>query len=146
MNIVINGEEITADEAMALLKMLYHDAKQIAGEYYDMDRSEKFRINWPDQYKYADANWKTFVVDTRKMYAALLSDPKTPPEKAKRISQVLILERMVAEGQETDNRLQLSRNTQQFVGDRYENRKIMERFGKKPNLRAALMNSVATRH
>ena len=51
----------------------------------------------------------------------------------------------LAQGKERDNRLQLKPNTQQFVGDKVENRRIKEEFGTHQNLRAALMNSVATR-
>lgn len=146
MAIVINGEQITNDEAMRLVRMLCEDAKRIAGEYHGQNRSDKFRVNWPDEYKFADANWKTFVVAARAMYAERLGDPKTKPEDARKMHLALVLQQMMAQGQETDNRLQLAPNTQQFVGDPYENRKILEKFGKTPNLRAKLMNDIATRH
>jgi hypothetical protein len=144
--IEINGEHISTDEARKLVRMLYNDAKKIAGEFHGMNRSDKFRINWPDEYKFADANWKNFVEPCRAMYAARLSDPKTPPHEARQMSLALFIEAKISVGQETDNRLQIAPNTQQFVGDKAENRKIVEKFTKRPNLRAALMNSVATRH
>jgi hypothetical protein len=146
MKINLNGEMIEKEEALGLLKMLYHDAKEIAGEYHDMNRSEKFRINWPDQYKFADANWKTFVAAARAMYAERLGDPKTPPADARKLHLALLLQHKMGEGQEKDTRLQIMPGTQQFVGDPYENKKIVDTFGKRGNLRAALMNSVATRH
>ena len=59
--IVINGEQITKDEAMKLVRMLCNDAKKMAGEFHGMNRSEKFRINWPNEYRFADANWKSFI-------------------------------------------------------------------------------------
>lgn len=144
--IEINGEQITASEASNLLRMIYSDAKQIAGEFHGMNRSEKFRINWPDEYLFADANWKTFVEACRKMYADRLSDPKTPKEDARKIHLALVLEAKIAKGQEKDTRLQLAPNTQQFEGDAHENKKISEKFGRVPNFRAAILNSVAQRH
>jgi len=144
--IEINGEQITQDEAMGLIRMLCEDAKKVAGEYHGMARSAKFRVNWPDEYKFANANWKTFVVAVRQMYAEKLADPKTKPEDARKMHLALVLQTQMAQGQETDNRLQLSPNTQQFVGDKFENKKIIEKFGTTPNLRAKLMNNIATRH
>lgn len=144
--IEINGEKVSASEAKSLLRMLYNDARQIAGEFHGMNRSEKFRVNWPDEYRFADANWKTFVDACRQLYAERLTDPKTPPAIARKMHLALVLQAMMAQGEEADTRLQLAPGTQQFEGDRHENRKIAERFGQTPNLRAALMNSVATRH
>lgn len=144
--IVINGEQLTRTEAASLVRMLLNDAKQIAGEFHGMNRSEKFRINWPDEYKFADANWKSFVSAARQMYADRLADPLTTPADARRMHLALVLQHMMAQGEETDNRLQLAPNTQQFEGDKAENTKIKEKFGTVPNLRAALMNSTASRH
>lgn len=144
--IEINGEQITVDEAKKLLRMLYNDAKQIAGEFHTMNRSVKFRLNWPDEYKFTDANWKTFVCATRQMYAAKLGDPKTSEADKRRIHLVLVLEHKIAEGQEKDTRLQLAPGTQQFEGDKGENKKIVDKFGARQNMRAALLNATATRH
>jgi len=145
--ITINGEMITADEAKKLVCMLYDDARKFAGEFHNMERSAKFRVNWPNEYLFADANYMTFIEPTRMLYAARLGDPKTPPEDARKMHLALVLQAQMAKGQETDNRLQLAPNTQQFEGDRFENKKILDTFGKRPNLRAALMNaSAATRH
>lgn len=144
--IVVNGEQISESEATSLIRMLCEDAKKIAGEYHGQNRSAKFRINWPDEYKFASANWRTFVVAVRAMYAEKLGDPKTKPDDARKIHLALVLQAEMGKGQEADTRLQLAPNTQQFVGDAYENKKIIEKFGKKPNIRAALMNNIATRH
>ena len=139
--IEINGEEISEYEAQELIRMIYNDAKQVAGVFHGMNRSEKFRVNWPDEDRFADANWKTFVEATRQMYAAKLGDPKTSKTDARKIHKALVLEAMISKGKETDNRLQLHPNSQQFDGDRKENLKILEQFGKRPNLRAFLMNT-----
>jgi len=37
--IEINGEQISVKEAASLIKMLCNDAKQIAGEFHNMERS-----------------------------------------------------------------------------------------------------------
>lgn len=144
--ITVNGQPIPKKEAQDLIRMLYNDAKQVAGIFHGMNRSVKFRVNWPDEYKFAEANWKTFVEATRAMYAARLGDPKTLPEDAKKMHLALVLEAQISKNIEADNRLQLSPGTQQFEGDPVENRKIKEQFGTNPNLRAILMNSTTTRH
>ena len=140
--IEINGENISAKEALDLTRMLYHDAREVAGEFYDMNRSTKFRTNWPNQDRFADCNWKTFVETTRQMYAERLGDPKTSPEDARKMHLALVLQAMMAKGEEADNRLQIAPNTAQFEGDKRENKKIMEKFGPNPNFRAALKNTV----
>ncbi len=146
--IEINGEAIEAREAAALIRILYNDAKQIAGVYHGTNRSLKFRVNWPNEYDFAESEWKNFIVAARAMYAERLGDPKTPPDEARKMFLALALERMVAQGQqmdgiEPDNRLQLAPNTQQFEGDKRENAKILENFGARPNLRAVLKGGAA---
>ena len=140
--IEINGENISAKEAMGLTRMLYHDAREVAGVFYDMNRSEKFRTNWPNQDRFADCNWKTFVEATRQMYAERLGDPTLDPVQGRKMHLALVLQAMMAKGEEADNRLQLAPGTLAFEGATAENRKTMERFGPNPKFRAALMNSV----
>jgi hypothetical protein len=144
--IEINGEQITNEEATRLIRMLCEDAKKIAGEYHGMKRSAKFRVNWSDEYKFVSANWRTFIVSARAMYAQKLGDPKTKPEDARAMHIALVLQAQMGQGQEADTRLQLAPGTQQFEGDAFENKKIVEKFGVKPNMRATLMNNIATRH
>lgn len=146
MPIVINGQVVEESEAMGLVRMLCNDAKKIAGEFYEQKRSAKFRANWPNAYEFADANWKTFVVAARAMYAERLGDPKTPPHEARKMHLALVLQAEMGKGQEADNRLQLKPNTQQFVGDPYENRKIVDTWGKRANsLRERLLGSSTLR-
>ena len=142
-SIEINGEQIPVSEALQLIQTLYNDAAQIAGEFHGMERSAKFRLNWPDEDIFVRSNWKSFVAAAREMYSAQLGDPHVEERKKQAIFKALVLERKIAEGQETDNRLQLKPNTQQFVGDRRENRLILDKFGAKPNFRAALANGAA---
>lgn len=124
----INGEFVSSKDAGELIRMLYNDAKQVAGVFHGMNRSRKFRKNWPNEYVFAESEWKTFVAATRQMYVDRLNDPKTLPD-AQRMFKALYLERLASQNQEADNRLQLAPNTQQFVGDKYENKKISENFG-----------------
>ena len=131
--IVINGELVTTEECTALIKMLYSDAQQVAGVFHGMSRSKKFRKNWPNEYLFAESEWKNFVVAAREMYLDRIKDPLTNPSDAKRMFQALYLERLAAEGQEADQRLQIKPDSQQFAGDPFENRKISDKFGDQSN-------------
>lgn len=142
--IEVNGEQLSEKEVTELIRMLCNDAKQVAGVFHGMNRSKKFRVNWPNEYVFADANWKTFMEATRKMYAERLNDPKTLPSDARKMHLALVLETMVARDLEKDNRLQLAPDTQQFAGDPFENNKIVEQFGKQSNtLKEILLGSSA---
>lgn len=145
--IEVNGEQITNDEAMGLIKMICNDAKQFAGTFHGENRSKKFRANWPNEYVFADANWKTFMEATRTMYAERLGDPLTTPEDKRRIHLALVLDTMIGKDAEKDTRLQLAPNTQQFVGDAFENKKISAEFGNQSNTFLELaMASTAVKH
>jgi hypothetical protein len=141
--IEINGETLTTKEAMDLLLMFYKDAEELAGQFYDQDRSAKFRVNWPSQDDFVKTERLAFVEAVRTAYALQLGDPKTDPADARRMHLAIILQERIGEGEEKNNRLQLFPNTQQFAGDRYDNRKIIEKFGLRPNLRAALRQGAA---
>lgn len=154
---VINGEFISVDEAMKLIKLLYDVAYNIAGEMHGKNRSARFRKNWPNEYLYAAAEWKTFVADARDYALWRINDQerseKTPEWEKQQWFKALYLERMQSQGKETDNRLQLRRGTQQFEGDSYENKKIAEKFGTQSNSFAelalgstALADGTVTRH
>ena len=144
----VNGEKIGRDEYFKIMEMLYHDAREIAGVFHGENRSEKFRLNWPDEDIFVEANWRTFVQAARAMYAERLADPKTPPEDAKKMHLAIVLQQMAEvglrqQGIEADTRLQIAPGTQTFAGDPYDNRKIMEQFGRTRNLRAHLMSEAA---
>src|SRR6185437_12075620 len=109
--------------------MIQKDAHEMAGVFHGMNRSQKFRINWPDEDTFATANWKSFVAAVRQMYSERLGNPGTPQEDARRMYLALLLERAWGAGQlamgiEPDMQLQLSPGTQQFEGDPQENRKV----------------------
>lgn len=144
--IEINGEQISTHESEELLRMMCNDAKKIAGEFHGMNRSAKFRVNWPDEYKFANSEWRNFIEAVHEMYATALGDPKVSEVNKRRMFLAIVLWKKIGEVTPKDNRLQLSPNTQQFEGDPFENKKIVENYTKAPNLRAALLNSTATRH
>jgi hypothetical protein len=150
--IEINGEQIPVAECNAILKRLFNTAKDIAGEFHNMERSEKFRLNWPDEDQFAESEWKNFVEAAIQLYVAKLVDPLTPDRDKRELHLAILLNAKLGENQETDARLQIMPNTQQFVGDKYENKQIIEKFGKKQNYRAQLkrtaadMQKAATRH
>ena len=143
MTVTINGEDLSDSEVERIRATLRSDAKQFAGEFHNMNRSDKFRANWPKEYEFADSEWKNFVAAVRMMYVARLADPKTPPADARIMHLAIVLDQMASRGKEADTRLQLAPGTQQFEGDRRENRLTLERFGRTPNLRAALRRGAA---
>jgi hypothetical protein len=142
----INGEMLSEHETEQLIKMLLNDAKRMAGEFHNMNRSEKFRANWPDEYKFADLEWRNFVDATIKLYAELLGKTETSEYLKGRMHKAIVLWAHISGEMPKDNRIQLQPGTLQFEGDPYENKKILETYGKGQNLRAALLNSAATRH
>ncbi len=147
-NISIGGEVLSPKAAMNLIASIQYDARQMAGEFHGMKRSDKFRVNWPDENIFVDANWKSFVAPVRAMYAEKLADPKTNADDKRRFYLALLVERAWSEGQrrqgvEADNRLQVHPGTQQFAGDPYDNKKIVNDFGKTPNFRAQLRAGAA---
>jgi hypothetical protein len=147
-NLALGGEIISVSDAMKLVDFLYAHAYELAGQFYEQNRSEKFRVNWPNAEDFADANKKAFVQQARADFTTILANPKTDPVKAKRIYLALLVERAFAAGleqigREADTQLQIHKGTQAFEGDKTENRKIMETYGPAPNLRAKLKGGAA---
>ncbi len=92
------------------------------------------------------SEWKNFVVAVRLIYTKRLGDPMTPEADKQKMYKVIVLQHNMAQGKESDTRLQIMPDTQNFVGDRAENRKTVERFGKSMNYRARkrqVLNSIA---
>lgn len=149
--IEINGELISTSEAEAALRMLLNDCKKIAGEFHNLERSEKFRTNWPDEDKFAASEWRNFVEAVHQFYAAQLGKPHVSEHDKKLMHRAIVLWKMTSRAGElmtggSNNVLQLLPGTQAFDGDKSENRHTIEKFGKTPNLRAFLKNSTAPRY
>lgn len=143
--IEINGERIEKSEALDCVKMLCSDAKKIAGEFHGMNRSAKFRKNWPNEYVFADTNWKSFMEAARTLYAQQLGDPKVTDYDKRRMHIALVVQTLAEQGAEKDTRLQLAPNSQQFEGDKFENNKIIDKFGGHSNTFKDLLMSSSNR-
>ena len=74
-SVEINGEAIPVREAAKLIKMICDDAREFAGVFHGMNRSIKFRTNWPDEDVFAASEWRSFVAAVRTMYTERLADP-----------------------------------------------------------------------
>lgn len=147
-NLSVGGEIISVSDAIKLVDSLYAHAYELAGRFYENNRSEKFRINWPNAYDYAEANKRTFVQQARADFTQILGNEKTPPDQQRRIYLALLVERAFSAGleklgHETDTRLQIKTDSEQFVGDKRENASIVETYGKQPNYRAKVLASAA---
>ena len=147
-NLIVGGEVITVPDAIKLVDRIYNRAYEIAGVFYENNRSAKLRANWPNVYEYAEANKRAFVEQARADFTKLLADPKADADEQKRAYLALLLERAFSEGlkqlgKETDTRLQVRTGTATFEGDKAENRSIVEKFGTSENLRAVLLKGAA---
>lgn len=154
---IVDGEKLTRSEVRRLLDMVRKDAQEYAGQFYDQCRSAKFRSAWAEvglrsgrdpQMCFVDAQWTHFVEHVRSLYAEMLTSPKISEPDKYRMHQALIVQAMLgAQSQQVP--IQLAPGTQQFEGEKYENRKISEIHGAhaEPSLMAKLMSSVAaTKH
>ncbi len=137
-----HDEELSAAEVAKRIRIIYDKARDLAGEFYDNDRSDKFRANWPSQDEYAKCNWKSYVEEARSQLVARLADPHYPITEKNKIWSAIVLERKINETKPMDPGIQIRKDSQQFVGDKRENKKITEKFGNSTNLRAWLKRSV----
>jgi hypothetical protein len=130
---LVNGERVPTDKAMELIRMLCNDAKQLAGEFHGMNRSDKFRANWPNEYVFADANWRHFMEAARAYYAELLGAPHVKEYDKRRMFLAIALYDQVCKVSPNFEGLQMAPNTQSFEGDKFENKRITENYGKHSN-------------
>lgn len=138
MPLNIEGEIVQDDEIRDILHMIDHDCKEFAGAFFEEDRSRKFRRTWEKVGKlsrrsaqdcFVDHAWKHFVVHVRAWYAHKLSDPGLPEKEQARLHRALIIEYMRGTAQQAKDVLQMTPGTQQFNGDKTENRHISETYG-----------------
>lgn len=128
--ITIGGEELSEYEASELLEMLIKHARQLAGKFHQLNRSEKFRRNWPDEYLYAEHEWRSHVEATLQVYAQGMSDPRVRDYDRRRMFLARLLWAQVeAAATELFPGNQLFPNTAAYEGDAYENKRIAEMFG-----------------
>lgn len=136
--LLVNGEKVSRSDAMKYVRMLCNTAKDIAGDFYEQDRSAKFRANWPIDKVFVECNWRHFIEAARRGYATVLGNEKVPEETKKRIFYAIAIWDQVAQQSPNFEGVQLEPNTQQFEGDKYENRKTIENYGKHSNTFAEL--------
>lgn len=123
---------------------LVHDAKELAGCFYDNDRSATFRATWPSQDDYVAAKWHHFIAPVREGYAELLGLPNVPEDQKELMYEALVdnIEAVTSDG--ASSPLQLVKDSAAFVGDRYENRLTKETYGAGPrSLRERLRSNTA---
>jgi hypothetical protein len=154
---IVDGQRLSNREVRKLLNMVRKDAEEYAGQFYDQCRSLKFRRAWTEvglragrdpQLCFVEANAKHFVEHVRILYTEMLTSPKVAEEDKYRIHQALIVQATLG-AQSQDIPIQLAPNTQQFVGEKYENNKIAEQFGERPSpslINRLLSSTSATKH
>jgi hypothetical protein len=88
--------------------MVRRTAKDIAGAFYEENRSERFRKFWPDQKEYIARNWPDFVEEARGALAGLLADKGTAEHIKEEIYEAL----------QEDNRRQMQHGGEQHDAGR----------------------------
>ncbi len=111
-------------------KMIVHDAQEMAGCFYEEDRSATFRATWPNQMDYVRAKWHHFVVPVRAGYAELLGRSDVPQDQKDMIYEALTADIAASSNDGADSPLQIFKDSEAFVGDRKENARTVESFGK----------------
>lgn len=150
---IVDGQNLSKREVRSLIAMVRKDAEEYAGQFYDQCRSVKFRKAWTEvglragrdpQLCFVDTQWTHFVEHVRSLYAEMLTSPRVTENDKYRMHQALIVQAMLgAHSQEVP--IQIAPGTQQFQGEKYENKKIAETFGEQaePSLLKRLMSSSA---
>lgn len=65
--------------------LIRRTAKDIAGAFYEQNRTERFRKAWPDQRAYIAKCWPHFVVTAKDTLLELLRRPSTPQHHKQQI-------------------------------------------------------------
>lgn len=139
MPVMVDGELLPDNELRNLLHMLDHDCKEMAGQFFDNGRSAKFRAVWNDvgaqlkrspQDCFVDHAWKHFMVFVRAWYAQRLTDPAEPEYMKVRMHKALVIQGMMsAVAANAETPVQMQPDTEQFEGDKSENKHTDENFG-----------------
>lgn len=163
---IVDGEFLSQTQVQRLLDMVRKDAMEYAGQFYDRSRkgltgdggrSEKFRAFWMEiglrlardpQDCFVAANYDKFIEDVLERYTELMQRPDVKEEDKYLMHLANIVHAMLAQ-QTQHTPIQLKRDSQQFAGDRFENREIIKTYGDhaEPALIAKLLQSSSlTRH
>lgn len=141
---IIDGEEISSADEADLRKMIEHDCKEFAAEFFEADgvnfgshgRSKKFRKSWNEVGRlmkrspvdcFVDLKWKHFTVHVKTWYAHRL--PNESQDIQLRLYRALVIISALSQTSEAQDVLQLTPGTKAFEGDKFENRHIAETYG-----------------
>lgn len=129
--IIAGNEELADEEAIELIRMLINDARQIAGVFHGENRSAKFRANWPDEYGFAESEWRNFMEAALVMYAEAMGDPKRSEHDKRRMYLASVLWHMAAsQAPEHFTGEQIMPGSEKFEGSKRENVRITGMFGR----------------
>ena len=67
-------------------------AKDLAGAYYEMDRSPDFRVNFPTVQGYIMTSWHKFIDAARQAMGEALMDKNVPEDQKQKIYDALMEE------------------------------------------------------
>lgn len=152
---IVDGQKLSRTEVRRLLEMVQKDAQEYAGQFFDQCRSKKFRLAWTEvglragrdpQMCFVDAQWGHFVEHVRMLYAEALTSERISEADKYRMHQALIVQAML--GQHSQNTpIQMAPGTQQFEGEKYENKQIAASFGDyaEPSLVRKLLSTTAVK-
>lgn len=128
---IVGNEEILTEDALQLIRMLINDARRIAGMFHGQNRSAKFRANWPDEYQFAEHEWRNFMDTTLAMYADALRDTRRSDYDKRCMYLASVLWHMVSSAA-PEHYLgeQLVPGTEKFEGSKTENIRIGGLFGR----------------
>lgn len=154
---MVDGENLSRSQVQRLLDMVRKDAEEYAGQFYDQCRSVKFRSAWTEvglragrdaQLCFVEQQWGHFVEHVRSLYAQMLTSPKITEADKYRMHQALIVQSIFGiESQKAP--VQMAPGTQQFVGEKFENKQIAAAFGERAEpalMRKLLSTTATTRH
>jgi hypothetical protein len=150
---MVDGQLLSGPQVRALCNMVRRDAEEYAGQFFDRNRSVKFRKAWAEvglrvgrdpQAVFVAQSWKHFVEHVRSLYCEMLTSPKISEDDKDRIHKALIIQAMLGARSQAAP-IQLAPNTQQFEGDKFENREIAKTYGEhaEPSLMRKLLSSTA---
>lgn len=74
-------------------QLVRRTAKDMCGAFYEENRSEQFRKNWPNQRDYIGYNWPSFVEIARGVLASMLADKSTSQHQRDEIYAAIVEDR-----------------------------------------------------
>lgn len=110
-------------------KRIVHDAKEMAGCFYDHDRSEAFRRTFPSQDEYVALKWPHFVAGVRAAYAELLSHAGVSEDEKAAMYEALTDNASAVMSEGASSPMQIIKDSSAFFGDRRENLRTSETYG-----------------